>query len=249
MKALKNPQFIIPIIIIILMLGWIGYQKINAIKIKPEGEQANDTVDEISENNDELLNNETQKTEPDDKSELANPASVYCEKQGYKLEMRTDESGGQYGVCIFDDGSECDEWAYFRSECVKGDSLKIEDEDPVADNGKKDGLTDEAVDTDDWNSFTHRAYNYTIKFPKNWHWDGTDVKVLIISSESIKSKDENLTLNNLKIIKADQEIIEGILEKNPDAEIASLNDNFKAAYLKNHTYPQIIEQIIKSFEI
>ncbi|MBN1120776.1 MAG: DUF333 domain-containing protein [Anaerolineae bacterium] len=55
---------------------------------------------------------------------LPNPASVYCEEQGGKLEIR-DEEGGQRGVCIFDDGSECDEWAYFRSECQPGDSLVI----------------------------------------------------------------------------------------------------------------------------
>ncbi len=51
---------------------------------------------------------------------IANPASVYCEKQGYTLETRTDTEGNQYGVCIFKDGSECDEWAYFRGECAPG---------------------------------------------------------------------------------------------------------------------------------
>jgi putative hemolysin len=48
---------------------------------------------------------------------LANPASVYCEGQGYTLVMRTDADGGQYGVCIFPDGSECEEWAFYRGEC------------------------------------------------------------------------------------------------------------------------------------
>jgi putative hemolysin len=50
-------------------------------------------------------------------ADLANPASVYCQEQGYTLEMRTDEDGGQYGVCIFPDGTECDEWAFYRGEC------------------------------------------------------------------------------------------------------------------------------------
>jgi putative hemolysin len=49
---------------------------------------------------------------------MPNPASVYCEQQGYKLEMRTDADGNQAGVCIFPDGSECDEWAYYRKECT-----------------------------------------------------------------------------------------------------------------------------------
>jgi putative hemolysin len=47
---------------------------------------------------------------------LANPASVYCEEQGYTLEMRTDENG-TYGMCIFPDGSECEEWSFYRGEC------------------------------------------------------------------------------------------------------------------------------------
>jgi putative hemolysin len=50
-------------------------------------------------------------------STLPNPASAYCEQQGYKLEIRTSADGSQSGVCIFPDGSECDEWAYFRGEC------------------------------------------------------------------------------------------------------------------------------------
>jgi putative hemolysin len=51
---------------------------------------------------------------------VPNPASVYCEQQGNRLEIRTATDGGQYGVCIFADGSECDEWAYFRGECAVG---------------------------------------------------------------------------------------------------------------------------------
>jgi putative hemolysin len=50
---------------------------------------------------------------------LANPASVYCEEQGYTLEMRTGDAG-VYGVCIFPDGSACEEWAFFRGECGPG---------------------------------------------------------------------------------------------------------------------------------
>ena len=52
--------------------------------------------------------------------QLANPASVFCEENGGKLEIR-DEADGQVGYCIFPDGSECEEWAYFRSECGPGE--------------------------------------------------------------------------------------------------------------------------------
>jgi len=48
---------------------------------------------------------------------LANPASTFCVKNGYTLEIRTDNDGGQYGVCVFGDGVECDEWKFYRKEC------------------------------------------------------------------------------------------------------------------------------------
>jgi putative hemolysin len=48
---------------------------------------------------------------------MPNPASVYCEQNGNTLEIRTADDGSQSGVCIFPDGSTCDEWAYFRGEC------------------------------------------------------------------------------------------------------------------------------------
>lgn len=48
---------------------------------------------------------------------LANPAAVYCQEMGYKLETRTRGDGGQYGVCIFPDRKECNQWAFFRGEC------------------------------------------------------------------------------------------------------------------------------------
>jgi putative hemolysin len=48
---------------------------------------------------------------------LPNPASTYCEDQGYKLEIR-DEAGGQVGYCIFPNGATCEEWAFYRGECT-----------------------------------------------------------------------------------------------------------------------------------
>ena len=48
---------------------------------------------------------------------MPNPASVYCEENGNKLEIQTAADGSQSGVCVFPDGSTCDEWAYFRGEC------------------------------------------------------------------------------------------------------------------------------------
>jgi len=61
---------------------------------------------------------------------MANPASVHCQEQGYELEMRTDDNG-TYGVCVFPDGSECEEWAYFRGECEPGTGEADPTEAPV----------------------------------------------------------------------------------------------------------------------
>jgi len=51
-----------------------------------------------------------------DNVKVANPASTYCIEQGGKLEIRN-SAEGQYGVCILPDGTECEEWKYFRKEC------------------------------------------------------------------------------------------------------------------------------------
>ncbi len=53
-----------------------------------------------------------------------NPASIFCQDQGGKVEIRDDASGGQVGICIFADGSECEEWALFRGDCPVG-GIKI----------------------------------------------------------------------------------------------------------------------------
>lgn len=52
---------------------------------------------------------------------MANPASVHCIEQGGKLEIRKQPDGGEVGYCMFPDGSECEEWAYFRGECAPRD--------------------------------------------------------------------------------------------------------------------------------
>ncbi len=60
-----------------------------------------------------------------DQAKLANPAAAYCQDQGYRYETRKDEQGNEYGICIFDDGSECEEWAYFRGECGADKAKKL----------------------------------------------------------------------------------------------------------------------------
>ncbi len=51
---------------------------------------------------------------------MPNPASVFCQQQGGKTEIRKDAAGGEVGYCVFPDKSECEEWAYMRGECKPG---------------------------------------------------------------------------------------------------------------------------------
>ena len=55
---------------------------------------------------------------------IANPAAVYCEEQGGIL-VSVDFEAGTDSYCVFDDGSKCWEWDFYRGDCGKG-QLKIE---------------------------------------------------------------------------------------------------------------------------
>lgn len=61
-------------------------------------------------------NESTTVVEEDKGIGMPNPASVYCEEHGGALDIR-DSDAGQTGMCVFPDGSECEEWAFFRGEC------------------------------------------------------------------------------------------------------------------------------------
>lgn len=100
----------------------------------------------------------------------ANPASVFCEQQGNKLEIRTAVDGSQSGVCIFPDGSECDEWAYFRGECgpaSQAESTSSPTEIPTA------MPIDPADYQQGWWTYTHAVYNFSIMLPEDWIVDET----------------------------------------------------------------------------
>ncbi len=67
---------------------------------------------------------------------LANPASVHCRETGNTLELQTTADGGQQGVCVFPDGSTCDEWAFFRNSCGPSATVTAEPMSPPLDNGQ-----------------------------------------------------------------------------------------------------------------
>jgi putative hemolysin len=107
---------------------------------------------------------------------LPNPASVYCEQQGYMLEIRTAEDGSQSGVCVFPDGSECDEWAYFRGEC-KPASM----ETPTGSS---------EYDSNGWNIYMNDALGYSFHYPAEAQVTTNDepLKSLYISGPGMGSE-------------------------------------------------------------
>lgn len=57
---------------------------------------------------------------PTPSTTLANPASVNCAQKGGTLIMKTNGTGGEYGLCDFGDNMSCEEWALYRGECPVG---------------------------------------------------------------------------------------------------------------------------------
>jgi putative hemolysin len=61
----------------------------------------------------------TTMTPPSGGAGIANPASVHCVEVGGTLEIRKNTDGSEYGMCKFQDGRVCEEWAFFRGEGCK----------------------------------------------------------------------------------------------------------------------------------
>jgi len=53
-------------------------------------------------------------------AQVANPASQRCAQEGGTLQIEQRPDGGQFGVCVFTDNRQCEEWALFRVECPVG---------------------------------------------------------------------------------------------------------------------------------
>jgi len=100
---------------------------------------------------------------------LPNPASVFCEQQGGRLDIRTDASGGQAGFCLFTDGSECDEWAYFRGECKPGGTAAL-----PSPTSSDLAVVPTVVPPEGWESYTHPNLGYTFFYPTGCTFESTD---------------------------------------------------------------------------
>jgi hypothetical protein len=59
---------------------------------------------------------------PDACTRCGNPAALNCEAHGGTVHF-VEGFDGQYAVCHFADGGQCEEWAFYRGECQPGDCL------------------------------------------------------------------------------------------------------------------------------
>ncbi len=114
-------------------------------------------------------------------ADMPNPASVYCEEQGYIVEIRTAEDGSQTGYCIFPDGSECDEWAYFNGECgpvIQTEDIPSPTEIPTA-------VPIDPNDYQGWWTYTHTEYGFSIMLPEDWEVEETTTSDPLMSGHML----------------------------------------------------------------
>lgn len=106
---------------------------------------------------------------------MPNPASLFCEQQGNRLEIRTAADGSQSGACIFPDGSECDEWAYYRGECGPANQSAPTAGPPVEEDNPSPALNEfptpmpiDPAGYQGWWTYTHTGYGFSIMLPEDW---------------------------------------------------------------------------------
>ncbi len=72
----------------------------------------------------EKENQQTEENNDDESFGLANPAAVKCVEDRGELESYTTPAG-EAALCVFEDNSICNQWAYYRGECEPGECFKV----------------------------------------------------------------------------------------------------------------------------
>ena len=113
---------------------------------------------------------------------MPNPASVYCGQVEGISEIKKDNSGNEYGMCTFKNGTSCEEWALFRNEgCKPG----------LTDEGKKMFTFTEA-DNEKTGDIT-RNTRFAVVLPENpttgFMWNATLTSGLVLQSSDYLQND------------------------------------------------------------
>ncbi len=167
---------------------------------------------------------------------LANPASTFCVEQGGKLEMR-DNDAGQYGVCVFEDGSECEEWAFFRLECKPGETKQglqnIEQKEKSTEQGTQ------STEQEDKDIFMSQTGNDSIKVFDIKSGDNITSPVTIkgegVAFENnliveLRNKDHEILVKEPVTIKSSEVGKSGLFEITLNFEFTNTKEGFIAVY-------------------
>jgi putative hemolysin len=111
---------------------------------------------------------------------MPNPAAVYCEQQGYQTEIRTSADGSQVGFCLFPNGSECDQWAFYRGECQPeglATAIPLTFPTPLP--------IDPAEYQQGWWTYTNPDYGFSIMLPEDWIVDEVTVSDPLMNGHAL----------------------------------------------------------------
>ncbi len=120
MKNLKI--FISSLIILTSTFTITAYKNIESERIVA----MRSSTKEVSKPESDVVENDTANEEIG-KAQTTNPASTYCVEQGGELVLINDEVKGSHGICKFKDGTEIEEWEFYRQnhdDKIKNDSIK-----------------------------------------------------------------------------------------------------------------------------
>jgi len=109
---------------------------------------------------------------------LANPASTYCQENGWKLEIIFD-MWESYGICYFPDGSSCEERDYYNWEC-----------EPKSNN------TWDQSDINDFESCVQAGYPILESYPRQCKTPDWQTFVEELDEKNEKQKDNEEEENN-----------------------------------------------------
>jgi hypothetical protein len=109
------------------------------------------------------------------------------------------------GVCVFPNGSECDEWAYYRGECSPAEPAA--DVTPTA-AGNAAGAASTAIPTplpidpagyQGWWTYTQTSYGFAVQLPPDWVVDETTTADPLMSGHLLWLRPEQSTADDLRL--------------------------------------------------
>lgn len=103
---------ILQVIIVLALMAVIALVAVRVMDAKTDRESMHSKKVVTQENMTEAT--------PTPSNTIANPASTNCVNKGGQLVIQTLPNGGQYGVCMFPDNQECEEWALYNGSCPDG---------------------------------------------------------------------------------------------------------------------------------